>query len=213
MAFSTVGTPDYIAPEVFVQGGYNETVDWWSLGVILYEMLVGYPPFFSNEPSETCSKILQWKKNFSIPPEAKLSPSSIDLIRRLITDANERLGVNGVEEIKAHPFFYGIDWKRIREKKAPYSPEVRFFFSVFYLFFLVFQVKSEIDTSNFDKFEEEEPWIVDDRNKKGKRGNRQVNYLNSFKNIIYFAFGKYSSKILNSLGIHLKKTSKVKDHI
>jgi serine/threonine kinase 38 len=51
--FSTVGTPDYIAPEVFLQQGYDRTVDWWSLGVILYEMLIGYPPFFSNDPQET----------------------------------------------------------------------------------------------------------------------------------------------------------------
>lgn len=128
LAFSTVGTPDYIAPEVFIQGGYNETVDWWSLGVILFEMLVGYPPFFSEDPSSTCHKILQWKKTFSIPPEAKLSAPAIDLIRRLIADANERLGVNGVEEIKAHPFFFGIDWKRLREKKAPYIPEVFLYF-------------------------------------------------------------------------------------
>jgi len=54
LAFSTVGTPDYIAPEVFGQSGYNETVDWWSVGAILFEMLVGYPPFFSDDPSVTC---------------------------------------------------------------------------------------------------------------------------------------------------------------
>lgn len=52
--YSTVGTPDYIAPEVFGEKGYTETVDWWSLGVILFEMLVGYPPFFAEEPSVTC---------------------------------------------------------------------------------------------------------------------------------------------------------------
>jgi len=52
--YSTVGTPDYIAPEVFGEKGYTETVDWWSLGVILFEMLVGYPPFFADEPSVTC---------------------------------------------------------------------------------------------------------------------------------------------------------------
>ena len=54
LAYSTVGTPDYIAPEVFGQYGYDETVDWWSVGCILFEMLVGYPPFFSDEPSITC---------------------------------------------------------------------------------------------------------------------------------------------------------------
>lgn len=54
LAYSTVGTPDYIAPEVFGQQGYSETVDWWSAGAILFEMMVGYPPFFSDEPSVTC---------------------------------------------------------------------------------------------------------------------------------------------------------------
>jgi serine/threonine kinase 38 len=54
LAYSTVGTPDYIAPEVFGQCGYSETVDWWSVGAILFEMLVGYPPFFSDDPSITC---------------------------------------------------------------------------------------------------------------------------------------------------------------
>ena len=54
LAYSTVGTPDYIAPEVFGQHGYTETVDWWSVGAILFEMMVGYPPFFSDDPSVTC---------------------------------------------------------------------------------------------------------------------------------------------------------------
>jgi serine/threonine kinase 38 len=87
-------------------------------------MLVGYPPFFSEDPSITCQKILHWRKTLAIPPESNLSPAAIDLIRKLVTDANERLGVNGVEEIKAHPFFAGIDWKRIREKRSPYIPEL-----------------------------------------------------------------------------------------
>jgi len=57
LLYSTVGTPDYIAPEVFERKGYNESVDWWSLGVILFEMLVGYPPFFSEDPAITYRKI------------------------------------------------------------------------------------------------------------------------------------------------------------
>ena len=61
LAYSTVGTPDYIAPEVFGREGYNETADWWSVGAILYEMVVGYPPFFSDDPSVTCQKIMHWR--------------------------------------------------------------------------------------------------------------------------------------------------------
>lgn len=53
--------------------GYNETVDWWSIGVILYEMLVGYPPFYSDDPKTTCMKILKWRKYLEIPKEVKLS--------------------------------------------------------------------------------------------------------------------------------------------
>ena len=119
-----MGTPDYIAPEVLLEQGYNETIDWWSIGVILFEMLVGYPPFASDDLPTTCQKIIQWKQNFWIPDEPKLSVFACDLIKKLITSANERLGINGIEEIKAHPFFFGIDWKRIREKQAPYIPKV-----------------------------------------------------------------------------------------
>ena len=146
LAYSTVGTPDYIAPEVFGQAGYDETVDWWSIGVILFEMLVGYPPFFSDEPSITCQKILHWKKTFSIPPEANLSPHSTDILKKLITDADERLGRNGVEEIKAHPFFKGFDWDGVRKKIAPYQPTVT----------------SEISNENFDHFEEEDPFYPEE---------------------------------------------------
>lgn len=124
LAYSTVGTPDYIAPEVFGQNGYDETVDWWSVGVILFEMLVGYPPFFSDEPSITCQKILQWKKTFSIPPEANLSPAATDILRKMIADPETRLGRNGVEEIKNHPFFENFDWHTVRSLKAPYMPSV-----------------------------------------------------------------------------------------
>lgn len=125
LAFSTVGTPDYIAPEVFNKQGYNQSVDWWSIGVIFYEMVVGYPPFFADEPSITCQKILHWKKTLNIPREAGLSKDAIDLIRKLICDQADRLGCRGVDEIKSHAFFKGIDWDRIRETRAPWVPKVR----------------------------------------------------------------------------------------
>ena len=73
LLYSTVGTPDYIAPEIFEHKGYSETVDCWSIGIILYEMVIGYPPFFSDEPTETYEKILKWKDHFEIPENAHLS--------------------------------------------------------------------------------------------------------------------------------------------
>jgi serine/threonine kinase 38 len=142
-----VGTPDYIAPEVFGQHGYDETVDWWSIGVIMFEMMVGYPPFFSDEPSITCQKILNWRKTFVIPDDANLSPAAIDLLKKLVTDTENRLGRNGAEEIKKHPFFDGMDWANIRKQRAPNIP----------------QISSEISTENFDKFEEQQD---DGKNKK-----------------------------------------------
>lgn len=124
LAFSTVGTPDYIAPEVFGQGGYNESVDWWSVGVIFFEMVVGYPPFFSDDPSITCQKIIHWKKTLIIPGDANLSPAATSLIKNLICDADRRLGSKGVQDIKNHPFFEGLDWEKVREGAAPFIPDV-----------------------------------------------------------------------------------------
>ena len=73
LLYSTVGTPDYIAPEIFQGKGYNETVDCWSIGIILYEMVVGYPPFFSDQPADTYKKILKWTEHFQIPNDLNLS--------------------------------------------------------------------------------------------------------------------------------------------
>jgi serine/threonine kinase 38 len=149
-----VGTPDYIAPEVFSQSGYGQEVDWWSVGVILFEMLVGYPPFFSENPSDTCQKIVNWKKYFSIPIDANLSLEADNLIRKLVTVPEARLGLNGAEEIKKHPFFRGIDWERIRYAKAPFIPDLN----------------SEWDSKYFDSFPEQEPFYPPEKkHKKGKK--------------------------------------------
>lgn len=118
--------------------------------MILFEMLVGYPPFFSDEPSITCQKILHWKKTFSIPPEANLSPEATDILKKLICESDHRLGRNGAEEIKDHPFFKKVnfDWLNVRKQRAPYQPNV----------------SSEISAENFDKFDEEEPFYATQAN-------------------------------------------------
>jgi len=160
LAYSTVGTPDYIAPEVFGQCGYNESVDWWSVGAILFEMLVGYPPFFSDDPSVTCQKILHWRKTLNIPPEANLSPAANDLLKRLLCDADHRLGANGVDEIKAHPFFAGINWEALSSVKAPYIPEL----------------VGDDDCKRFDKFDEEEPFYPVDDKKNVRKARKDINF-------------------------------------
>ncbi|EQC30734.1 AGC/NDR protein kinase [Saprolegnia diclina VS20] len=121
VAFSTVGTPDYIAPEVLLQQGYGKECDWWSMGVILYECLIGYPPFNADDPMCTCRKIVNWKQTLVFPTEAiqSLSPHCIDFIRRLICSADVRLDL---AHIKAHPWFAGIEWSSLRTTQAPQMP-------------------------------------------------------------------------------------------
>ena len=153
LAYSTVGTPDYIAPEVFGRGGYDEKVDWWSLGVIFFEMVVGYPPFYSDEPKTTCQKILNWKRSFRVPRDAGLSKEATDLIHRLVCDKNERLGSGGANEIKQHPFFQGLNWDTLRESTPPWVPEL----------------EGDCDSNHFDKFDEVDPFYPIGIKKKNQR--------------------------------------------
>jgi serine/threonine kinase 38 len=83
--YSMVGTIDYIAPEVFTKDGYTETVDWWSLGTIMFEMLMGYPPFTGKDPAVTCKQVMNYERYFEIPEDYGISPEAIDLLKRLIS--------------------------------------------------------------------------------------------------------------------------------
>ncbi|KAJ9109463.1 Serine/threonine-protein kinase [Naganishia cerealis] len=126
MAYSTVGTPDYIAPEIFIHKGYGQECDWWSLGAIMFECLIGWPPFCSETPHETYRKIMSWQETLQIPDDIHLSPEAEDLIRRLLTKAENRLGrYGGADELKQHPFFRGVDWDTIRKVDAPFIPKLR----------------------------------------------------------------------------------------
>ncbi|GMP44269.1 hypothetical protein CsSME_00013280 [Camellia sinensis var. sinensis] len=109
LAYSTVGTLDYMAPEVLRKKGYGMECDWWSLGAIMYEMLKGYPPFCSEDQRMTCKKIINWKACLKFPEEPKISDEAKDLICHLLCDVETRLGTNGVEEIKAHLL---VQWLR-----------------------------------------------------------------------------------------------------
>lgn len=126
MAYSTVGTPDYIAPEIFIHQGYGQECDWWSLGAIMFECLIGWPPFCLETPHETYRKIISWQESLIIPEDIHLSPEAEDLIRSLLTSSDRRLGRhNGADEIKQHPFFRGVDWETIRRVDAPFIPKLR----------------------------------------------------------------------------------------
>lgn len=93
---------------------------------MLFEMLVGYPPFYAEDALKTCRKILNWQETLQIPPEAKLTWAARDLIQRLICDAKHRLGAeNGIEDFKAHPFFKGIDWDNLHRMTPPFIPELK----------------------------------------------------------------------------------------
>lgn len=127
-AFSQVGTPNYIAPEVLQDDSYTESCDWWSVGVILFEMLVGYPPFCSRNPLHVTMMICQWRRYLYFPeelPESQISRKAKDLICRLICDVPYRLGTKrGIEEFKEHPFFDGIDWNNLANTDAPFIPRL-----------------------------------------------------------------------------------------
>ncbi|RPA99356.1 kinase-like protein [Choiromyces venosus 120613-1] len=124
MAYSTVGTPDYIAPEIFLNKGYGQECDWWSLGTIMFECLVGWPPFCAEDAHETYRKIVNWQTQLYFPEEIILSNEAESLIRGLITSADKRLGKHGAEEIKAHPFFNGVNWDSLRSIQAPFKPNL-----------------------------------------------------------------------------------------
>uniref|UniRef100_A0A673M641 non-specific serine/threonine protein kinase n=1 Tax=Sinocyclocheilus rhinocerous TaxID=307959 RepID=A0A673M641_9TELE len=142
---TAVGTPDYISPEVLKsQGGdgyYGRECDWWSVGVFLYEMLVGDTPFYADSLVGTYSKIMNHKNALTFPDDSDISKDAKSLICAFLTDREVRLGRNGVDEIKRHSFFKNDQWtwENMRETAAPVVPEL----------------SSDVDTSNFDDIEED----------------------------------------------------------
>ncbi|XP_049630570.1 microtubule-associated serine/threonine-protein kinase 2 isoform X2 [Suncus etruscus] len=128
------GTPEYIAPEVILRQGYGKPVDWWAMGIILYEFLVGCVPFFGDTPEELFGQVISdeivWPEgDDALPPDAQ------DLTSKLLhQNPLERLGTGGAHEVKQHPFFTGLDWTGLLRQKAEFIP----------------QLESEDDTSYFD---------------------------------------------------------------
>uniref|UniRef100_A0A8C1W8W0 non-specific serine/threonine protein kinase n=1 Tax=Cyprinus carpio TaxID=7962 RepID=A0A8C1W8W0_CYPCA len=128
------GTPEYIAPEVILRQGYGKPVDWWAMGIILYEFLVGCVPFFGDTPEELFGQVISDEINW---PEGEDAPpaDAQELITLLLRqNPLERLGTGGAYEVKHHQFFHSLDWNSLLRQKAEFIP----------------QLESEDDTSYFD---------------------------------------------------------------
>ncbi|KAM6948773.1 microtubule-associated serine/threonine-protein kinase 3 [Aplochiton taeniatus] len=128
------GTPEYIAPEVILRQGYGKPVDWWAMGIILYEFLVGCVPFFGDTPEQLFGQVVN---DDIIWPEGEdaLPVDTQDLITRLLRQCPlDRLGTGGTMEVKMHMFFQGLDWNGLLRQKAEFIP----------------QLETEDDTSYFD---------------------------------------------------------------
>jgi len=135
------GTPEYLAPEIILSKGHGKAVDWWALGILMYEMLAGYPPFYDEDPLGIYQKILEGKIKFPW----HFDRHSKDLIKKLLTaDLTKRLGnlKAGADDIKKHKWFMATAteeyWKDVEQKKLP--PPIKP------------DVQSDFDTANFEKY-------------------------------------------------------------
>lgn len=135
--YTLCGTPDYLAPEIILNKGHGSAVDWWALGILIFEMLVGYPPFFDNDPMGTYRKILRGKVEYP----SHLSRNAKDLTSKLLqSDLSKRYGNlrGGAKDVRAHSWFAEMDWPALERLEV--KPTI------------IPRCGGEMDTSNFDDY-------------------------------------------------------------
>lgn len=138
LTHSFVGTPDYLSPEMVRGEGHGHSADWWALGVIIYEMLVGLPPFYNKDHNTQKMFNSIREKNVSFSSKVTVSEECKDFVKQLLQkNSKERLGSKGADEVKKHKWFANIDWDLLSEKKVepPFKP----------------QFSGELDVDNFDQ--------------------------------------------------------------
>ncbi|CAL2029313.1 unnamed protein product [Caenorhabditis brenneri] len=140
-AHSLVGTGNYMAPEVIAKTGHTQSCDWWSTGVILYEMVFGRVPFHDDVPGGTQHRIKNWRQYLDLTYCGNLSKECLMMVQQLICDVSTRLGSRGgAAQVKQHPWFKGIDWENLRKLRADYI--------------YIPRVAHDEDTSNFETFQD-----------------------------------------------------------
>ncbi|XP_067033704.1 citron rho-interacting kinase-like [Acropora muricata] len=171
-----VGTPEYIAPEVLTSmdgsgGPYGVECDWWSLGVVAYEMLQGQTPFEADSVVITYSKIMNYKSSMQFSTDVQVSKNAKDLILNLCTSSQARIGYEG---LTCHQFFTGTDWNNLQNLVPPYVPNL----------------DGATDTSHFDEFEPESPDPVSHLEKYGGLSHEGKGFTGKDLPFVGFTFSR-----------------------